>query len=100
MAASMIGFIIFNLLFLVLFFFIAILYVIFNTSGRNVLARKVLSIPYIILGILGAIFFAETAAVSNLVDMAVPFVILYIVMIMIGIYVFRWKPTGEKPSIA
>lgn len=98
MATSLIGFAILNILYLILFFLIAVIYMVLNATDRKMLARRVFALPYIILGLLGVIFSTEIGTVSNVMSLAVPFVIVYILMVIIGIYALLWKPK-EKISM-
>ncbi len=78
-----------NVLYLLLFFFIAVVFMVLYATERKMLARRIFSYSYIILGLIGAAFLARGAP---FLIMAVLFEIIYVVMIALGIYMFRWEP--------
>jgi len=98
MVTSPMGFLILNILYIILFFLIAVIYMVLNAKERKKLARRVFALPYIILGLLGAIFFTVAGSVSNMLGLAVPFAVVYILLVIIGIYMLLWKPK-EKISM-
>ncbi|MHB8561544.1 MAG: hypothetical protein ACYDAP_10390 [Thermoplasmataceae archaeon] len=96
MTASLSGYFVFNVLYLLLFVLIFIVGIVFYMTDRKRIARKIIAYPYTVLGILGVIFFSEVGIVSNIIGFAIFFSLLYIIILFSGIYAMRWKPTLEK----
>lgn len=79
-----------NMFYLVLFFLIAVVFFVLYVTGRWMLARRIFSYSYIFLGLIGAVF--TVLSLTEGIDMFVPFLFTYVVLIAIGIYVLRWNP--------
>ena len=82
-----------NIIYLMIFIPFLIAFVIFNSTGKKLLAKKLIAYPFIILSLLGMVL-----NLISLAELAVPFVILYIFLLWMGIYMFRWDPK-EKISL-
>lgn len=65
-------------------------------TDRKRLAQRIIAYPFTVLGILGAIFFAEAGIVSNIVSLTVFFSVIYIILLFLGIYAIRWKPALNR----
>ncbi|MDS0257525.1 hypothetical protein ApAK_07585 [Thermoplasmatales archaeon AK] len=99
MVASPMGFLFLNILYLVLFLVDAIIFMVLSATERRQLARRILGFPYVVLGLLGAIFFIAVASVSSILALAVPFALAYIIFAMVGVYVLLWKPKEKIPLV-
>ncbi|PYB67525.1 hypothetical protein DMB44_08895 [Thermoplasma sp. Kam2015] len=85
----------FDVLFLMLFMIIAIVYLVLNSTGSEMTARRIFSYSYIVLGLLGLTLNAIMLPFISYffifyVYMTVPvFMIIYAVMIYLGFRVLR-----------
>jgi len=86
------AYIMLNVLYIFLFRLIFIVGMVFYITNKKRLAQKTIAYPFTVLGILGAIFFAEAGIVSNIVNLTIFFTLIYLFFLFIGIYAMRWKP--------
>lgn len=93
MVASPFGYIVLNVLYLLIFALVFITGMVFHMTNRKRLAQMIIAYPFTVLGILGVIFFAEVGIVSNIVSLTIFFTVIYIILLFLGIYAIRWKPT-------
>ena len=98
MVASPFGYIVLNVLYLLVFVLVFIIGIVFYMTDKKRLAQRIIAYPFAVLGILGAIFFAEVGIVSNIISLTIFFSVIYSILLFIGIYVIRWKPALNRRS--
>lgn len=93
MAASILGYIILNVLYLLIFALILVIGIVLYITNRKRLAQRIIAYPFTVLGILGVIFAVEVGIVSNIVSLTVFFSVVYLILLFLGVYAIRWKPS-------